>query len=234
MLKINTCEALLGQLQIMQFMFESKNQDNKQDNLSCILSCLNQCDRVTIPEKKWYRARVINENDADIVYDGMGNPMRGYLSDKSGVAPAKYISSGRANDRYEQVLYIAEDEETAQKEARADEGRYVSVASCNFQNDMVLMDFSPYTEEQLSDYANTNFSDSQLNTYMFTQIQKILTMPEYSEKEYIISRTLVKCIKENMDVSGILYISHFTGKKNMAIWDDNKFIKFTDGCLKLA
>lgn len=82
MLKINTCEALLGQLQIMQFMFESKNQDNKQDNLSCILSCLNQCDRVTIPEKKWYRARVINENDADIVYDGMGNPMRGYLSDK--------------------------------------------------------------------------------------------------------------------------------------------------------
>lgn len=232
-MKINTCEALLGQLQIMQFMFESKNQDNKQDNISYILSCLNQCDRVAIPEKKWYRARMINKNDKDMIYNEKGIPLRGYLSDKSGVAPAEYINPGRANDRYEQVLYIAEDEETTQKEIRADIGTYISVASCNFQNDVTLMDFSPYTEQQLSDYADINFNDSQMNAYMFIQIQKILTMPEYSENEYIISRKLVKCIKENVDVSGILYISHFTGKKNIAIWDDNKFTEFTDGSLKL-
>ena len=36
-------------------------------------------------------------------------------------------------------------------------------------------------------------------------------------------------VKENIKVSGMLYISHYTGKKNIAIWDEHKFITFSEG-----
>lgn len=59
-------------------------------------------------------------------------------------------------------------------------------------------------------------------------------MPEYSQDDYIISRNLVKLIKEKIAVSGMIYISRFTGKRNIAIWDDYKYTKFTDGYLRLV
>ena len=65
---------------------------------------------------------------------------------------------------------------------------------------------------------------------MYMEMQRILTLPEYSENDYIVSRELIKVIKEKYpDISGIMYASHYTGKKNVAIWDNNKFVIFSDG-----
>lgn len=233
-MKISTNDALIGELLIKQFKFETYEHANKHSNIEYILRCLDKCNKLSIPQNKWYRARTIKQNDPDIIYDEHEIPMRGYLSEKSGVAPAQYTDYGRANDKFEQVLYVAEDEKTAQKEVRANIGTYVSIASCKFTNNVTLIDFSPYTESQLSDYPNANFADSQANAYIFIQLQRILTMPEYSQDDYIISRNLVKLIKENIAVSGMIYISRFTGKRNIAIWDEHKYAKFTDGYLRLV
>lgn len=194
-MKINTSDALLGELLIKEFKFETYKYANNSSNIEYILGCLDKCSKISIPQNKWYRARIVKSNDSDIIYDEHGIPLKGYLAEKSGVAPAQCTECGRANDKFEQVLYIAEDEKTAQKEVRADAGTYVSIASCNFVNNITLMDFSPYIESQLSNYANENFVDSQTNAYIFIQIQRILTMPEYSKDDYIISRNLVKITK---------------------------------------
>lgn len=50
-MNINTCEALLAELQIMQFKFESLNGQNKENNIANIVSTLNKCDIVT-PKKE--------------------------------------------------------------------------------------------------------------------------------------------------------------------------------------
>ena len=95
-----------------------------------------------------------------------------------------------------------------------------------------IFNFSPYTEKELETYV----SSSQLcdedgiisKVMLFVKIQQILTLEEYAQKDYQISRDLVKIIKQKFpDVSGIKYISHFTGKSNYALWDDNKYLEFS-------
>lgn len=228
-MNINTCEALLAKFQIMQFNFESLNAPNKENNILKIISSLKKCRIVTLEKKeKWYRARKIQNNDENIIYNEVGIPIRGYNSEQSGVAPARYISEGRANDKNEQVLYVAEDQNTALKEIKTVKDSYVSLSYCILNKDISLLDFSPYSNNELEGYANNQFNDG-VDKMIFVEMQRILTLSEYSENEYVISRELVRLIKENIKVSGMLYISHYTGKKNIAIWDEHKFITFSEG-----
>lgn len=76
-MNINTCEALLAELQIMQFKFESLNGQNKENNIANIVSTLKKCDIVTPKKEKWYRAREIQNNDENIIYNEVGIPIRG-------------------------------------------------------------------------------------------------------------------------------------------------------------
>jgi hypothetical protein len=227
-MNINTCEALLAELQIMQFKFESLNGQNKENNIANIVSTLKKCDIVTPKKEKWYRARKIQNNDENIIYNEVGIPIRGYDSEQSGVAPARYISEGRANDKNEQVLYVAEDQNTALKEIKTVKDSYISLSYCVLNKNIRLLDFSPYSNNELEGYANNQFNAG-TDKMIFVEMQRILTLPEYSENEYVISRKLVRLIKENIKASGMLYISHYTGKKNIAIWDNNKFITFSEG-----
>ncbi len=227
-MNINTDEAVLAKLQMMQFNFESLNGQNKESNILSIISILKKCRIVTLKKKKWYRARKIQNNDKNIIYNEVGIPIRGYNPEQSGVAPARYISEGRANDKNEQVLYVAEDQNTALKEIKADKDSYVSLSHCILNKNIRLLDFSPYSNNELEKYANNQFNDG-IDKMIFVEIQRILTLQEYSENEYIISRKLVRLIKENIEVSGMLYISHYTGKKNIAIWDEHKFTTFSEG-----
>lgn len=227
-MNINTDEAVLAMFQIMQFNFESLNGQNKEDNILSIISILKKCRIVTLNKEKWYRARKIQNNDENIIYNEVGIPIRGYNSEQSGVAPARYISEGRANDKNEQVLYVAEDQNTALKEIKADKDSYVSLSHCILNKNIRLLDFSPYSNNELVKYADNQFNDG-IDKMIFVKLQRILTLQEYSENEYIISRKLVRLIKENIEVSGMLYISHYTGRKNIAIWDEHKFTTFSEG-----
>lgn len=236
-MKISTVEALFAELSMNQFEFESVKGLHKARNIGLIKECLAECKIVMLPKGKYYRARKIEENSDGIFYRN-GVPLNGFSSERSGVAPAVKCGAGRANDFYEQVLYVAEDLKTARMEVRPPKDSYVSVAYCDICNSIDVFDFSPYSEIELEnyfkEYKDEMEDDCVSRIMMYIRIQRILTLPEYSENEYIISRDLVRLIKMSYPrVSGMVYISHFTGKKNVALWDDNKYIKFSDGELTL-
>ena len=227
-LKLNTGEAILSNFHMQQFEYETLNHSNKDENISEILNVLNKCKIVEIKTKKWYRARKIKDEDENIIWNERGIPIRGYNSEQSGVAPAMYISAGRANEKEEQVLYAAEDENTALREIKIESTDYASMAYCMLDENIKMLDFTPYSNIQLEEYTSDQFHADK-DKGSFIRIQRILTLPEYAEDEYVISRKLVSLIKENIKVSGMLYISHYTGKKNIAIWDEHKFTTFSEG-----
>lgn len=227
-LQINTVAALFASLQMKQFKFESWKGQNKEDNILTIINTLQKCKIITVKKKKWYRARKISDNDENILYNESGIPIRSYNSEQSGVAPAICISEGRANDKFEQVLYVAEDKNTALREIHTSQNGYASLAYCNLNRNIKLLDFSPYSNNDLAEYTKKQFKND-IDTGVFIEMQRILTLAEYSEDQYVISRKLVRLIKENIDVAGMLYISHYTGKRNVAIWDDNKYTIFSEG-----
>ena len=216
------------------FEFDAiKGREHSASNIDFIVSCLLACEIEIMEYKKYYRARRIYADSQEIEFlDGI--PQNGFCADKSGLAPIHLCVAGRVNDSNEQVLYISEDEETTIKEVRTPKFAYASVASCLVDKEIKVFNFSPYTEKELETYV----SSSQLcdedgiisKVMLFVKIQQILTLEEYAQKDYQISRDLVKIIKQKFpDVSGIKYISHFTGKSNYALWDDNKYLEFSSG-----
>ena len=226
----NPHKVLFTKLDLFHFKFNVINDKNVDKAISNIMKCLDQCGKVDV-KGKWFRARKIENNDENIKWKN-GIPISGYPAILSGVAPAQYIKKcGRANNKYEQVLYVAENKETTLKEIKLKDNEYASVASCNFNDNVTVFDFSPYSNDELEKYVKEQFSDAEIISpaYMFIELQRILTLPEYNENEYKISRYLVKVTKEKYDVSGIMYISSFTGKKNLAIWDENKDVVFSKG-----
>ena len=233
-MKISTNKALVADLIIQHFEFDAiKKRQHNESNIEYITHCLLACKTKVMEHKNYYRARRIYKDSKGICFIS-GIPQNGFSSVESGVAPELYCKPGRANDEGEQVLYISEDVETAVKEVRTPIKDYVSVASSFVQNNIEVFDFSPYTETDLTQYVRTSGlgDDNEVvsNAMLFIKLQRMLTMESYDECEYIISRDLVRIIKEKFpNVSGIKYVSHFTGKNNYALWDENKFMLFSDG-----
>ena len=237
-MRIKTEEAVFAMLEMQQFKFESVHQTHKENNLLAICKCLEGCKVIDLDKEIYYRARRIYE-DSEGIFFRDEIPQNAFDSKGSGVAPIDNCKCGRANAPCEQVLYVAEDIETAIKEVNTPVGMYASVATCRFDRGIKVFDFSPYSEKQLQEYIeNSALSKSDAGRsqcWMFMEMQRIMTLPEYSESEYIISRELVRIIKEQYPkVSGIKYISHFTGGTNVAIWDDNKFVPFTEGTIVMG
>ena len=233
-MKIRTDKALISDLIMKSFEFDIiKGRVHNPGNIDFIMNCLLSCKIDVMEYKKYYRARRIYADSQEIEFLN-GIPQNGFCSDKSGVAPIHLCMPGRANDSKEQVLYISEDEKTAIKEVRTPKFDFASVASCLVDKEIRVFDFSPFTEKELETYVSTSkLGDREeiiSKTLLFIKMQRILTLEEYAENNYIISRELVKIIKQGFpDVSGIKYISHFTGKNNYALWDDNKYLEFSDG-----
>ena len=238
-MKIRTDKALVSDLIMKHFEFDAiKGRKHSENNTEYIMRCLLSCKIEIMEHKEYYRARRVYDGSQGIIYKN-GIPQNGFSPVESGVAPIQLCKPGRANDASEQVLYISEDEETAIKEVRTPKYDYASVASCLVENDIRVFDFSPYTECELESYvASSTFCDEDeivSKAMFFIKIQRILTLEEYSDCNYKISRDFVKILKEKFpSVSGIKYISHFTGKINYALWDENKFLVFSNGTIMVS
>lgn len=233
-MKIKSGNALISEFLMKQFKFEAINKDShNKNNIVYIVNCLSACKIELMDRREYYRARRVSVDSPGITYIN-GVPINGFTAEESGLAPKEKCKVGRANDEKEQVLYVSEDEETAVKEVRTPNSDYASVATCLVEKDIKVFDFSPYTEQELERYVATSGLGKEdtieSRVMLFILLQRILTLQEYSEYDYLISRHFNSIIKEHFPhVSGIKYVSQFTGKINYALWDENKYLMFTNG-----
>ena len=233
-MKINTKDALLSKLMINQFLFETLKSYNTDVNTRFIKQCLNACKVVECDINPCYRARSIEDNE-EIIFDE-GIPQNGFDPKGSGVAPIEKCDIGRVNKKREQVLYVASDVKTAIEELKST-CSYYSVASCIFPKGVYVYDFSLITEKEILEFSRQQRPLWKQQSVMpwdcvlfsFLLFQRVFTMPFYAEEEYLVSRKLASWLKADRKVSGMKYRSYYTKGINMAIWDENKYIPFTEG-----
>lgn len=96
------------------------------------------------PSATLYRARIYNEPDAMDRFDApvKYDQFQGYDRGKSSAPPSENAGDGRANPNGIRYLYTASDPETAIKEARAQPGEFVSVATVKPRARIMLADLS--------------------------------------------------------------------------------------------
>ena len=112
--KMNTGEVLVAGFNAMQYAFESHRDKGKAKNTELFRQAAIHMPVTKMDKGIYYRARIINDCDgeeAGIIRDNNGVPIRGYNMQYSGVPPEdKVRKNGRVNRIGESVLYIAEDE----------------------------------------------------------------------------------------------------------------------------
>lgn len=234
--KMNTAEVLMAKLNINQFSFESLNGNAKKINQEIFEQAALYMPVVELEQKLYYRARIINETDGEKagIIRKNGIPITGYDVSHSGVAPADCIKeNGRVNHTGEQVLYLAEDAETSCKENKPDKNSFLSVAECRIKDHIKVADFSITVSTGLEDAFPSDiiqlfrlkYGIDIRALYMF--IKDYMKNPNYKGKEvyYAYSLAFLDKIKKRTDLSGVKYASFFTGKFNIALWDENKFLK---------
>lgn len=234
--KMNKAEVLMAKLNIEQFKYESIHGKVKEINQKIMKLMALNFPVVDLNQGIYYRARVIKDTDGEDtgIIRKCGAPITGYNIAYSGVPPAKYITeNGRVNHIGEQVLYLAEDEETSCKENKAENNQYLSVAECQIESNIKIADFAITISSGLK-YA---FSQDMIMQFrseygidirsMYILICNFLTNPNYKAKEidYAFSLAFLDLIKSQKDISGVKYRSYFTGKTNIALWDENKFLE---------
>lgn len=232
--KINTAEALMAMLNYKQFSFESIYGGKKEKNQELFETAALYMPTVEINEGIYYRARIINEYDG--VEKGVirenGIPVKGYNSKYSGVPPIECIkSNGRANHMEEQVLYLAEDEVTACKENKASSEAYLSIAECYIKQKIRVADFTysvasgletAFSEEIIELFSSKYCLDIRA---LYLYIKIYLEAPSYRENDYITSLDFLDKVKQRKNISGIKYTSFYTKRYNLALWDENKYLK---------
>lgn len=236
--KIKTGEALFTWLNIKQFSFESLNSGKKEKNQELFQQIVKYLPIAEIGNEIYYRARKINDSDGEDtgIVRKNGIPITGYNVQYSGIAPVQAIKqNGRVNRIGEQVLYLAEDIDTSCKEQKADEKDYISVAECIINNKIKVMDFTV----TVSDGLVNLFSDETVrffrNDYLidirafYIFIKEYLTSPDYKVQDYVVPLDFLDIVKKISDISGIKYNSFYTDKCNIALWDENKNNKCTNG-----
>lgn len=186
----------------------------------------------------YYRARIIDDKDGEntgIIYE-RGIPITGYDVCHSGVAPKdKITENGRVNHIGEQVLYLAEDEQTACRETKADRNTYLSVAECPIDQPIRIVDFTysvAYGLEEIFDEKVLKIFETSYNIdirVLYMGLRGYLTAPDYKETEYIIPLAFLDKLKKRKDISGIKYSSSYTDKCNIALWDENKYLDCING-----
>lgn len=236
--KINTGEALFTLLNIEQFSFESLNGYPKEKNQELFQQIVNYMPLTEIKSGTYFRSRKINEHDGEDtgIIRKNGLPISGYNAKYSGVAPIQAIrENGRVNRIGEQVLYLAENIETSCKELKTDKTDYISVSECTLGNKIKVMDFTI----TVSDGLANQFSNATLQYFkqnysvdiraFYIGIKKYLTSPSYKDQNYVIPLNFLDIAKKRNDISGVKYNSFYTDNYNIALWDENKNSKCTNG-----
>ncbi len=235
--KIKTGMALFSLFNTKQFSFESLNGQKKEKNQELFEQAVMYMPITKLDNKIYYRARRIDPSDREdtgiIREDDI--PITGYDEQHSGVPPVSAIKkNGRVNRIGEQVLYLAEDITTSCKEQKTTENDYISVAECTIKNGVKVMDFTVMVSNGLDNlFSNKTvqfFEDNYLIDikafYIF--IKDYLTSPNYTEQNYTVSLDFLDIVKKRNHISGIKYISSYTNKYNIALWDENKNSKCTN------
>lgn len=114
---------------------------------------------------------------------------------------------------------------------RAKTGEMISVAQFFAAEPIKVIDFSRYRKEEYEDlfsdeiisFFSKEYGCSVYQTYL--NIQKYLTMPDFRKDNYIISNSLIDAFR-SMRALGIKYISYYTGKANIALWNLKNEIQF--------
>ena len=234
--KMNREEVIMTKLNIEQFKFESIHGNAKETNQKIMKLMAHSFPVIGLNQGIYYRARIIKEADGEDtgIIRKQGVPITGYNISHSGVPPAKYITeNGRANRIGEQVLYLAEDEETSCKENKAESNVYLSVAECKIESSLKVANFTLTALSGL-EYAFPQDLIMQFRfeygieiRAMYIFVRDFLTNPNYKAEEidYAFSLAFLDLIKSRKDISGVKYTSYFTGKTNIALWDENKFLE---------
>lgn len=234
--KMSTAEVLMAKLNINQFSFESINGNTSEKNQEIFEQAALYMPVANLEEKIYYRARIISEVDGKevgIIREN-GIPITGYDVFHSGVAPIDSIKeNGRVNHAGEQVLYLAENVETSCKENKPDKNSFLSVAECCIKDNIKVVDFSIAVSTGLEcAFSSDIIRLFQVKYHMdirafYIFIKDYMTNPNYKDKEinYAYSLGFLDKLKKRTDLSGVKYVSAFTEKANIALWDENKFLK---------
>lgn len=179
-------------------------------------------------EKKMYRARAINlVSDVDKQHgfnNGENGKITGFNEKESGKPPKVLVNAGRANHKWESVLYLASDKYTALSETRSEIQEGISVATYEVLSDLRVLDFSLDSCKLMETFDEKN---SLIKCYdpheIYVLIQKIMTLPWENERTYYISNMVVDMAKE-LDINGIVYESFYGTGYNIALWqyEDNE------------
>lgn len=230
-----TLDVLVSDLHIKQINFEIFNNNLKESTTEFLQEIIKYVPAVEIRRGVYYRGRIIelcDGKDKGVLWEN-NIPVTGYDIDNSGVAPENCIvKRGRINQVNEQVLYIAENEQTAVYEVtKENKQNYISLASCLIEHSINVVDFSAINEELFKEVfpkeMRTKFSEQFGMSWVkiYVQMQMYLSSEEYAENDYLIPLKLIELIKKNKALSGIKYASSYTMKSNIALWDENVFLK---------
>lgn len=229
--EIRTGETIFSMLNVMQFVFEALDGRKKEDNQKLFQELSEHMPVQKLKGGIYYRARIIKDSDGEdtgIIREN-GIPITGYNVQYSGVAPIAAIKqNGRVNRIGEQVLYLAEDMVTSCKEQKAEKNTYISVAECSIKNEISLVDFTITASiglnnafsDEIRQYFNSKYSCDVRALYIC--LRAYFENPKYNRNGYIVPLDFLDFVKRRSDISGIKYFSSYTGKCNIALWDENR------------
>ena len=245
-MQITTAEALFTKMTLNEFTFEAQDNTHKIQNMQVFSDAIRLLPMVTTSIRSYYRARKIDTDkslqDEGIKYND-GIPVCGFDGKHSGAPPEHCVKEpGRINRVHESVLYIAEDKDTAIAEQKMDsrwQDIYLSLAECNLKEEVTLADFSALSrtdvENKFSKEDAVLFSKKHvgINIYeLYVGVQRYLTDKNFTGNGYCTPLAFIDMLKKSDTCSGVMYISSYTLKKNITLWDKAKFPKFNDGTVE--
>lgn len=234
-MKIKSADAVFSELYNMQYKFNVYNGKPCDEVAQIYKKIIENVPIIQLHNQYLYRARTIDkERDVNVgkgIYLINNRLYGGFNEKESGIAPKEKCAPGRLNRQGEQVLYLAEDRNTTLCEMRAKTGEMISVAQFFSAEPIKVIDFSRYKKEEYEDlfsdeiisFFSKEYGCSVYQTYL--NIQKYLTMPDFRKDNYIISNSLIDAFR-SMPALGIKYISYYTGKANIALWNLKNEIQF--------
>lgn len=234
---IKARENLVVQLLSKQVRFESTNSCVKEATKNIFKNMFNELQIITIDKKVFYRARKI-DLDKDVhtnkgICSNESGFVCGFNEENSGVPKKSKCKPGRLNKKGEQVLYIADDQVTAMLEIKSGIREYISLAEFKIKKEFSILDFSANTKEDMDNIFSqstiSEFSNKGMSIRaLFIELQKYLTMPNFSEYGYCVSNVIGDILKE-MSIDGIKYKSFYSSGNNFALWkfskEDIEFVK---------
>lgn len=147
------------------------------------------------PSEKFFRARIVNDNDFNKFFkDGyLEGEFYGYNKKDSFVPRRLEMNENRANYRGIPCLYTAKEEETAISEIRPFIGNKVSVATLQAKGNLKLFDLS-IDLNLIYTYTKPPYSEFWLSL----AVEYFIPYMRNSNKEYL----LTQCISEYIQLSG--------------------------------